>query len=132
MGVFERGIRAVGVISSAVLCGCFPHAQGIDLAKVSNAERAQAAAVQVYTIGQTAPKPESIIGRVTAFSCKYLVSDAPASRDDALEQLQVKALRVGADALINVTFDSRGEELGANCWETVQASGTAVHLGPVR
>ena len=57
-GSFERGIRAVGVISSAVLCGCFPHAQGIDLAKVSNAERAQAAAVQVYTIGQTAPKPE--------------------------------------------------------------------------
>ena len=34
---------------------------------------------------------------------------------------------MGANGIIDITFDSRGTDTwGTNCWETVQASGTAV------
>jgi uncharacterized protein YbjQ (UPF0145 family) len=72
---------------------------------------------------------EQVLARLTAYSCKHLTTDPPASRGDALEQLQIQAARAGANALINLTFDTRGTDVfGTNCWETVQASGTAVRL----
>ncbi|MDC0452133.1 YbjQ family protein [Candidatus Pelagibacter sp.] len=46
---------------------------------------------------------------------------------DALKQLKIKAVRAGANGVIDITFDSRGTDtFRTNCWESVQASGTAV------
>jgi uncharacterized protein YbjQ (UPF0145 family) len=44
-----------------------------------------------------------------------------------LTQLKLKALDLGADGIIDITFDTRGTDTwGTNCWESVQASGVAV------
>ena len=41
--------------------------------------------------------------------------------------LRLKALDLGADGIIDITFDTRGTDTwGTNCWESVQASGIAV------
>ena len=48
---------------------------------------------------------------------------------NALTQLKVQAIKVGANGIIDITFDSRGIDTWVtNCWETVQASETAVIL----
>ena len=53
--------------------------------------------------------------------------DPPASKGDALKQLKIKAVNMGANGVIDITFDKRGTDTwGTNCWESVQASGTAV------
>jgi uncharacterized protein YbjQ (UPF0145 family) len=55
------------------------------------------------------------------------MTDPPATQGDALQQLQLLALRAGANAVSNVTFDARGTDTwGTNCWQTVTASGFAV------
>jgi uncharacterized protein YbjQ (UPF0145 family) len=85
--------------------------------------------VRIFTTEQPPPKVERAIAPVTAYSCKHLTTDPPASKGDALQQLQLKAAEVGANAVVNVTFDVRGTDTwGTNCWQTVQASGTAVRI----
>ena len=64
---------------------------------------------------------------IKAYSCKLLLSDPPASKGDALKQLRLKALEMGANGIVDVTFDSRGTDaFGTNCWESVQVTGVAV------
>ena len=100
-----------------------------DIATISPAELTAATNVRVFTVEQQSPKVEQAIGPVTAFSCKHLTTDPPASKGDALQQLQLNASKLGANAVINVTFDLRGTDTwGTNCWQTVQASGTAVRI----
>lgn len=78
------------------------------------------------------PQPTNIeryIGPVEAWSCKFLMTSKPATKSDAIAQLRVKALRLGANAVIGVTYDNKGTDaFGTNCWETVHAAGTAVIL----
>jgi uncharacterized protein YbjQ (UPF0145 family) len=58
-----------------------------------------------------------------------LLTDPPATQGDALQQLQVRVMRLGGNAVGNVTFDTRGTDtLGTNCWQTVTASGLALRL----
>lgn len=89
---------------------------------------AKALGVRVFTIDNPNPPARfKAVGEITAYSCKHLLTDPPASKGDALKRLQVEAVLKGADAIINVTFDERGTDaLGTNCWESVQASGLAV------
>ena len=51
----------------------------------------------------------------------------PASKGNALTQLKVRAVELGANGVIDITFDYSGTDAwGTNCWESIQASGTAV------
>jgi len=96
---------------------------------VAPAELTAATNVRVFTTEQPPPKIERAIAPVTAYSCKHLTIDPPASKGDALQQLQLKAAQLGANAVVNVTFDLRGTDAwGTNCWQTVQASGTAARI----
>lgn len=80
-------------------------------------------------LGSPAPQVKQALGSVTAYSCKHLLWDPPATRSDATNQLKLKAYRMGADAVVEVTFAERGTDaFGTNCWETVQASGRAVRI----
>ena len=100
-----------------------------DISQVDTATMTRAAQVRTYTVGQDAPPGYSVIAPVSAFSCKNLITDPPASKGDALLQLQLKALELGASGVVNVTFDTRGTDAyGTNCWESVQASGLAVRF----
>jgi hypothetical protein len=101
-----------------------------DMTAVPSAELARAVNVRVFTTEQPPPRVERTMAPVSAYSCRNPTSGAPASKGDALQQLQLRAAQTGANAVINVTFDSavHGDTWGANCWQTVQASGIAVQL----
>lgn len=124
-----RIVEAITV--AALLCGCAPFVPHEDIRKVPAADMSAAMNIPVYSIeGGTAHPPiDRVLGEVTAYSCKFMLTDPPASKGDALLRLRLEAHKLGADAIIDVTFDTRGTDAyGTNCWQTVQASGQAVKL----
>jgi len=117
------------LILGLLLTSCGPRVKVIKLSDISPEILTEASKVQVFRLDNPTPKPdiEKYVGEITAYSCKHLVWDPPASKGDALKQLKVEAVQAGANGIIDITFDSRGTDTwGTNCWESVQASGTAV------
>lgn len=124
-----RRLKSFSIILLFGAAGCTPFVPVVAVSDLPQAERTTAANVRIFAVGQAAPRVQSSLGEVTAYSCKFLIWDAPASRGDALQQLQLKAMKMGANAIINVTFDVRGADaLGTNCYQTVEASGMAVRV----
>lgn len=118
-------------IALLLIAGCAPFVPVADLNKVAPSEMAEMMKVRIFTVDNSASYPTvaSILGEVSAYSCKHLLTDPPASKGDALRRLRLEAFRLQADAVIDVTFDTRGTDTwGTNCWETVHASGQAVKL----
>ena len=112
--------------------GCVgPLVPVIDLKSVSPEKLQESQKVQIFTVGATPTDLpiEAHLGEITVYSCKNKVWDPPASKGNALAQLKVKAIDMGADAVMDVTFDFRGKDTwGTNCWESVTATGSAVRL----
>ncbi len=109
--------------------GCSPFVPVVNIKDVPPDQLQQSYRIKTYTTeaGANYPEVEIYIGDIVGYSCKLLMTDPPASKGDALTQLRLKALELGADGIINITFDSRGTDtFGTNCWESVQASGVAV------
>lgn len=109
-------------------CGAGQWADRIDLGKVPQSEREAALRIRLFDQAMQAPQPRELIGSVQAVSCQNKVWDSPATKGDALEQLRIKALRLGADAVTGITYSERGTSYKPNCWESVIVSGTAVKL----
>jgi len=86
--------------------------------------------IKVFLLGQNANLSDyQFISQISAYSCKHLITDPPSSTGDALYRLKIEAAYINADAIIDVTFDTRGTDaLGTNCWDSVYASGNAVSL----
>jgi hypothetical protein len=123
-------LRSTIILMPLALTACSPFVDRMKMSEVAPSELQASLAVQV--VDQTLPQPTNIgryIGPVEAWSCKHLMTSKPATKSDAIEQLRVKALRMGANAVIGVTYDEKGTvALGTNCWPTVHAAGTAVLL----
>jgi uncharacterized protein YbjQ (UPF0145 family) len=114
-----------------VFTACSPLVPVTDLTKVPPSDVAESMNIKVYTIDSSAQHPPitQVLGNVTAYSCKFLPTDPPASKGDALKRLRLEALKLHANAVVDVTFDTRGTDaFGTNCWESVQANGQAVLL----
>ncbi len=122
--------KILGMLFIALLlASCAPRVKVIKLSDLSPEALAEASKVQVFRLDNPTPKPniEKYVGEITAYSCKHNTWDPPASKGNALIQLKVAAVDAGANGIIDITFDSRGTDVwGTNCWESVQASGTAV------
>jgi hypothetical protein len=123
-------MKIMGVALCFALVACAPFVDRMKMSEVPPSELQASLSIQV--IDQTLPQPtniEKVIGPVEAWSCKHLMTSKPATKSDAIAQLRVKALRLGANAVIGVTYDREGTDaLGTNCWNTVHAAGTAVQL----
>jgi hypothetical protein len=119
---------SVVLVTMSLTTGCAPFVDRVKMSEVPLGEAQAALAIRVFP--QSVPQPPVVtryIGTVEAFSCKNKIWDKPASTGDAIAQLRLKALRMGANAVMGVSTDTRGTDaLGTNCWESVQASGTAV------
>jgi Putative heavy-metal-binding len=112
------------------LVACVPaFVDVVDVRAVPTSTLDAALKIPVFPLGTQAPANTHVIAPIEAYSCKHLNTDPPATTGNALQQLQIKALQVKANAIINVTFDTRGTDVwGTNCWQTVTASGVAVTL----
>ena len=119
------------VLTILALTGCATFVPVTDVSKIPKETLQKAYKIKTYTAGSDINYPEikEYLGDITAYSCKHLMTDPPASKGNALTQLRLKALELGANGIIDVTFDSRGTDAwGTNCWESVQASGVAVRF----
>ncbi|MGH7016781.1 MAG: heavy metal-binding domain-containing protein [Caulobacteraceae bacterium] len=89
---------------------------------------AQADRIAFYTAADAAAAPavKTIVGPVIRYSCKFLPTDPNGSETGALQQLRLKALAMGANGIVGVTYQHGGVSLVKNCWDSVTASGTAV------
>lgn len=121
----------LGLLVISFLSGCATFVPVTDVSKVPKDQLRQASQIRIFMLENSSAYPEipESLGDVTAYSCKHLLTDPPASKGDALTQLKLKALEMGANGIIDVTFDRRGTDAwGTNCWESVQASGVAVRF----
>lgn len=115
----------------AFVGGCAPFVPVVDVKTIPQETLQAAYRVRTFTPENSPnyPPVSEYIGTLTAHSCKFLLTDPPPSKGDALLQLRIAAVEKKADALLDVTFDSQGADgWGTNCWESVQASGIAVKL----
>tara|TARA_B100000959_G_C14641851_1_gene484605 strand:- start:140 stop:529 length:390 start_codon:yes stop_codon:yes gene_type:complete len=119
------------VVLGLLLSGCGPKVKVIKLSDVSPDILTKATKVRIFKLDSNQPTPEieKYLGEITAYSCKHQAWDPPASKGNALTQLKVQAVELGATGVIDITFDYSGTDAwGTNCWESIQASGTAVTL----
>lgn len=129
---FKSLLPLIAPVALAIT-SCAPFVDRVEMAKVPPQEAQAALGVRLFLVGTNYPEIVQTMGAITAYSCKNKMWDKPASTGDALAQLRLKALRLGANAVIDVTTDTRGTDTwGTNCWETVQASGTAVVIQTVK
>jgi uncharacterized protein YbjQ (UPF0145 family) len=123
--------KLIVALSLLALSGCATFVPVTDVSKVPKEILQEAYKIKTFTAGSDVnyPNIKEYLGDITAYSCKHLMTDPPASKGNALTQLRLKALELGANGIIDVTFDSRGTDVwGTNCWESVQASGVAVRF----
>lgn len=70
------------------------------------------------------------LAEIEATSCKNKAWSPPATREDALAQLRIRAERYGADGLAGLTYEDRSTTLMPNCWASVRASAIAFRRAP--
>ena len=119
------------LVLGLLLTSCGPRVNVIKLSDLDSDVLTKASKVRIFKLDSNQPTPEieKYLGEITAYSCKHLMTDPPASKGNALTQLKVRAVELGANGVIDITFDYSGTDTwGTNCWESIQASGTAVTL----
>ena len=116
------------LLAATLLLGCGPFVPVTDLSTVAQDSVKKAAQIPVFEFGHPANHPPIAdrLGIVSAYSCKHLLWDPPATKEDALLKLRLKALEMGAHGIVDVVFENKGTGLDTNCWETWQAKGTVV------
>jgi len=121
--------KLVSLTLLLILTGCGIHVPVIDVTTVTPATMQQVHSIKVVEANSTSTNPETFetLGSITAYSCRKMLNDPPASRGDALMQLRLNAVAIGADGIKDLTYDaSTNTSFCLNCWETVKASGVAV------
>lgn len=123
-----KAIYLVTLSFLILVSSCVPYVDVMDVSKVPKDERSLAYKIPVYMGEQTTPAASEFIDQIKATSCKHWMWEPAASTGNALEQLRIKALRIGAGAIVHVYCDKLGTNLGTNCWSSVTCSGDAVKL----
>jgi len=100
----------------------------MDLSPEPDAARMAAARIRVFTINSPYPEGAEMLQPIEVASCQRNAYGASSSSADAIQQLQQKALTVGANAVVNVTVDARPVSFFMNCWNSVTAAGTAARI----
>jgi len=83
----------------AALVGCAPPTEVVDLSRAPQATLDAMVHVPVLPLGLPAPLGVGSVGPITAYGCGQ---SATAASGDAVQQLQVKALRMQATAVVDV------------------------------
>ena len=130
--MMKRRVHMIVVL--AVVSGCVPaFVDRTDLSSLSPIERSAALQVRLLLPGDSVPTGAQFIGDVDGFSCKHLTTDPPSTRAAAFQQLQVRAYRLGANAVANVSCTGAGTDaFGTNCWNSVSCGGTAIKISETR
>ena len=86
------------------------------------------AASMIPLLSPDAGKGAQPIGPVEGAVCKVGLHDPDPTKDEALAQLRVAAVRMGANAVVGTECDDEGMSLSKNCFRSITCRGTAAHL----
>ena len=121
---------SIGLVLTMALAGCASGLPLIDRDASHLREAAAAARVRVFVAGARVPHRTQRMVPVEAYTCMRVLGDPVAAKEDALRQLRSKADNIGGNAVVDVSFETRGAEtLGSECSQTITASGTVARLG---
>ena len=85
--------------------------------------------VPVYRMADLSEKSYRVVRSVTAVSCAMKTWDPLPTPEDATDQLRVKAARLGANGITNVTCERpEGVSLAMTCWASLTCHGAAILL----
>ena len=85
--------------------------------------------VPVYRMADLSEKPYRVVRSVTAVSCSMKTVDPLPTPEDATDQLRVKAARLGANGILNVTCERpEGVSLAMTCWASLTCHAAAILL----
>ena len=138
MGDFMRLLVAALMALPGLAWAGAPPAEPLDVPNLPIAERASAATVRLYEPHTEAPNAmptpaaKTILGEVSATSCQRWPTSPFATKEDAALQLQIRARRMGATAVISVVYRedfARGlgpHVKGTPCMAVVFAIGIAI------
>ena len=126
LSVSCRRIRSLPTLCAATalaaLAGCAPPTEVVDLRGAPQATLDAMLQVQILPLGMPAPPGVGSVGPIMAYGCGTSVS---AAGNDAVTQLQAKALRMRATAVMDVLIGPGG--IGpCMAGYSATASGTAV------
>jgi hypothetical protein len=111
----------VAVVLLLALAAC---ANAPGLADLNADERARLAAMPVFNTNGLPQGSYRIVGSVASVACKDAFVES-----EAITRLKVQAVRLGADAIINLKFETRDElDWAHDCWSTVVGRGEAVRI----
>lgn len=86
-------------------------------------------AIQVFDARET-PATATILGPLTANSCKNKLWEKDASNDDAIAQLRLMSRQRGGNAVGNLVCEKpQGTSMATNCWASITCTGTAIRIG---
>lgn len=73
------------------------------------------------------PASATVLGPLTATSCKNKLWDKDATNEDAISQLRLLSRQRGGNAVGNLVCEQQqGTSLATNCWASVTCTGTAI------
>lgn len=75
------------------------------------------------------PSKATVLGPLTATSCKNKLWDKDATSEDATNQLRLLSRQRGGNAVGNLVCENtQGTSLATNCWASVTCTGTAIKV----
>jgi hypothetical protein len=125
-------MRAIVLVALAMMCGgCVGPL--VPVTKVDEEAASQlAATIRVFEPAET-PKKATVLGPLTATSCKNKIWDKDATKEDAVAQLRHRARERGGNAVGNLACEGiEGTSLAKNCWASITCTGTALKLASSR
>lgn len=102
----------------------------INVARIPEDQLEEAELIRIYVSRDYAPEIEKELGKLEGYSVKHLLWEPSPTRDAALLQLQLRALKLGADGIVDVLFTQGGplEVMTRDCWESIKVEGIAVQF----
>jgi hypothetical protein len=123
----KRVISLALVLATATSCGSFVPVADLD--DYPPEVRAKIAAIRIVGQGQAPNMKYSVLAMVEGHSCKNLLTDPPATRAAAIDQLKFGAYQAGANAIANVQCGAREPtSYHTNCWDLISCTAEAVTL----
>ena len=100
-----------------------------NVANVSANKLRAAQQIVLYNVeDRNYPEVEKSLGRIEGYSVKHLLWEPSPSQENALIQLKLKALDLGAHGIISISFSRIGlpEASLIGCYESIKVTGEAV------
>lgn len=116
---------ALFVAAAAVLAGCASNPRIEDL---SSQQRAKLSSIQL--LSEAPSQRFDVLGQVSGLSCHRNAYQAMDTSDrEALEGIKLRAVKLNADAVINLVCQkSSGADWTNNCWASIKCIGDAIRF----